>query len=81
MVSIKFSPQEKEQLVLKLQQYFDRELEQEIGQFDAEFLLDFFSKEVGSFYYNRGLYDAQNIVNERVEHISDAIYELEQPVN
>jgi len=81
MTSIKFSPQEKEQLVLKLQQYFDRELEQEIGQFDAEFLLDFFSKEVGSFYYNRGLYDAQSIVSDRVEHISDAIYELEQPVN
>lgn len=81
MSEIKFSPQEKEQLVDKLQRYFDRELEQELGQFDAEFLLDFVSKEFGSFYYNRGLYDAQHIISDRVEQISEAIYELEKPVN
>ena len=81
MSNIKFSNQEKEQLVNKLQKYFERELEQEIGQFDAEFLLDFISRELGSFYYNRGLYDAQNIIGDRVEQISEAIYELEQPVN
>ncbi|MDG1752145.1 MAG: DUF2164 domain-containing protein [Thalassotalea sp.] len=81
MSNIKFSNQEKEQLVNKLQKYFERELEQEIGQFDAEFLLDFISKEFGSFYYNRGLYDSQSIISDRVEQISEAIYELEQPVN
>ena len=77
---IKFSTQEKEQLILKMQQYFSRELDQELGQFDADFLLDFISKELGSAFYNRGLYDAQTLVSERVEQISDAIYELEQPV-
>lgn len=81
MSNIKFSNQEKEQLINKLQKYFERELEQEIGQFDAEFLLDFISKEFGSFYYNRGLYDSQSIISDRVEQISEAIYELEQPVN
>lgn len=81
MSNIKFTNQEKEQLVIKLQKYFERELEQEIGQFDAEFLLDFISKEFGSFYYNRGLYDSQSIISDRVEQISEAIYELEQPVN
>ena len=81
MSNIKFSNQEKEQLVSKLQKYFERELEHEIGQFDAEFLLDFISKEFGSFYYNRGLYDSQSIISDRVEQISEAIYELEQPVN
>jgi uncharacterized protein (DUF2164 family) len=80
MTTIKFSNQEKEQLVDKLQRYFERELEQELGQFDAEFLLDFVSKELGSFYYNRGLYDAQHIITDRVEQISEAIYELEKPV-
>lgn len=81
MSTIKFSPQEKEQLVDKLQRYFERELEQELGQFDAEFLLDFISNEFGNFYYNRGLYDAQHIISDRVEQISEAIYELEKPVN
>ena len=81
MTDIKFSKQETEQLILKVQQYFLRELDQDLGQFDADFLLDFFSKELGSHFYNRGLYDAQAIIGERVEQITDAIYELEQPVN
>ena len=78
MENIKFSPQEKEQIILKMQQYFSKELEQELGQFDADFLLDFFSAEVGSFFYNRGLYDAQAILTDKLDNISDAIYELEQ---
>jgi len=78
MSKITFSSQEKEQIILKIQQYFERELAHEIGQFDADFLLDFFTKEVGNYFYNRGLYDAQHIMNERVEQIADAIYELEQ---
>jgi len=81
MSEIKFTTQEKDQIIEKLQQYFSRELDQELGQFDADFLLDFFTKEVGSYFYNRGLYDAQQIIGDRVEQITDAIYELEKPVN
>jgi len=78
MANIKFSPQEKEQIILKMQKYFEQELDQELGQFDADFLLDFFTKEIGASYYNRGLYDAQKILTEKIDHISEAIYELEQ---
>ena len=84
MQAIQFSSQEKELLVNKIQQYFATELEQDIGQFDAEFLLDFFSKEVGGYYYNRGLFDAQNIIsgtlNNMTETVNEAISEIEQPV-
>ncbi|MCJ8315360.1 MAG: DUF2164 domain-containing protein [Pseudomonadales bacterium] len=80
MTNIKFSPQEKEQLVDKLQRYFSKELDQELGQFDADFLLDFFSDEMGAYFYNRGLYDAQAILTERLDSISEAIYEIEKPI-
>jgi uncharacterized protein (DUF2164 family) len=80
MTNIKFSLQEKEQLIDKLQRYFLKELDQELGQFDADFLLDFFSKELGAHFYNRGLYDAQAILTERLDSISDAIYEIEKPI-
>ena len=56
---------------------FENELSQEIGQFDAEFLLAFFADEIGGYFYNKGLRDAQDIFKERVESITDAIYELE----
>ncbi|KAA3614126.1 MAG: DUF2164 domain-containing protein [Calditrichaeota bacterium] len=81
MSKIEFSDQEKEVIIKKVQTYFTDELDQEIGRFDAEFLLDFFAKELGSFFYNRGLYDAQSILKDKLENINDAIYELEKPTD
>jgi len=78
-MQIEFTKQEKELLVQKLKHYFSNELDQDIGQFDAEFLLDFFGKEMGIYYYNHGLTDAQDIFKSRVDSITDAIYELEVP--
>jgi len=78
-MQIEFTEAEKEVLVQKIKGYFESELSQEIGQFDAEFLLDFFGKEIGAYYYNHGLTDAQDIFKSRVECITDAIYELEVP--
>ncbi|NOR55104.1 MAG: DUF2164 family protein [Sulfurovum sp.] len=79
MFLIEFSSQEKEILVDKLKGYFENELSQDIGQFDAEFLLEFFSKEIGIYHYNKGLKDAQEVFKSRVESVTDAIYELEFP--
>jgi uncharacterized protein (DUF2164 family) len=78
-MNIEFTKQEKELLVQKLKHYFTNELDQDIGQFDAEFLLDFFGKEMGIYYYNRGLIDAQDIFKSRVDSITDAIYKLKVP--
>jgi len=78
MSEIKFSKEEKEIIVKKIQLYFSEELERDIGQFDAQFLLDFFATEIGSFFYNRGLYDAQAILERQIEDISESIYELEK---
>ncbi len=79
MSEIEFSRDEKELLIQKLKRYLDQELDYEIGQFDAEFLLDFFSKEIGVYHYNRGLKDAQDVFKSKVESVTDAIYELEVP--
>jgi len=81
MSSIQFSQAEKTLLVDKLQHYFIKELDQELGQFDADFLLDFFTKELGAVYYNKGLYDAQALMSEKLELISEQIVELELPVS
>jgi len=76
---VEFDKSEKELLVSKLKGYFREELDQDIGQFDAEFLLDFISEKIGIYYYNRGLNDAQEIFKDRIDSITDAIYELEFP--
>ncbi|OUR80917.1 hypothetical protein A9Q75_09645 [Colwellia psychrerythraea] len=85
MSTIKFSSTETEQLVTKIQGYFAKELDQDLGQFDAEFLLDFFSKEVGAHFYNRGLFDAQTVIAAKLEDVSEmvqeGISEIEKPIS
>lgn len=78
-MEIEFSPEEKAVIGKKVQRYFSEELDQDLGQFEAEFLLDFFSKEIGAFYYNRGLYDAQTVLENRFEDLKDSLYEIEKP--
>ena len=79
MSIIEFSNEEKETVVLRIKLYFEQELNQDIGQFDAEFLLDFFSKEVGPRFYNQGLRDARAVLDTKLENIDDALYEIEKP--
>ncbi len=78
LTAIKFSQAEKSLLIEKFQRYFNDELDRELGQFEADFLLDFITKEVGGYFYNQGLYDAQIVVSQRAELISEAISELEK---
>lgn len=79
MSKIEFSKDEKEFIVQKIRNYFEDELDREIGQFDAVRLMDFFSVQIGPLYYNRGLFDAQAILEKRLENITEAISEIEKP--
>ncbi len=81
MALIKFSDDEKKLIVGRIQLYFQEELGQELGGFDAEFLLDFFAEEMGAYFYNRALYDAQAIMQRRLEDFGEAIFELEKPTD
>ncbi|MCW8887644.1 MAG: DUF2164 domain-containing protein, partial [Gammaproteobacteria bacterium] len=66
-------------IVQKIKAYFHDELSQEIGGFDAEFLIDFFSKEIGPHFYNRGLSDALTLFSEKADELSYLVQELEKP--
>ncbi|MEG3766662.1 DUF2164 domain-containing protein [Alteromonas sp. 14N.309.X.WAT.G.H12] len=78
MSDITFSAEQKAQITEKLQSYMETELDIELGQFDADFLLDFIAKEMGSLFYNQGLYDAQAVLTDRMDGLTDAIYQLEK---
>lgn len=78
MSEIEFTKQEKAAMVDKLQSYFEDSLDQELGQFDAEFLLDHISKELGAYFYNRGLHDARQVFEQRVQSIDEDIYAIEK---
>ncbi|MCW8824852.1 MAG: DUF2164 domain-containing protein [Gammaproteobacteria bacterium] len=79
MSDIKFSKDETDRIVQKIKAYFNDELSQEIGGFDAEFLIDFFSKEIGPHFYNQALSDALTLFSEKADELSYLVQELEKP--
>ncbi len=81
MPTIEFSAPQKETIIAKIQSYFEQQLDQDIGQFDAEFLLDFFSDKIGPYYYNQGLQDAQAVIQNSLLNIGEAIEEIEKPTD
>lgn len=80
MPEITFTKDEKEQLIPKIKMYLNDELDTEVGNFDAEFLLDFFSEEIGPYFYNRGIRDSLAMLDARMEEVKESIYVLEKPV-
>lgn len=78
MSQIKLDAEQTARIVTLLQDYFKDKLDSEIGQFDAEFLLDFFSAEVGVFYYNQALIDAQALLQGQFDNMAESMTELEK---
>ncbi|WP_394495927.1 DUF2164 domain-containing protein [Shewanella sp. ENK2] len=81
MSKIELTAEQREVMVNKLQRYFEDELDQDLGQFEAEFLLDFLGKNIGAYFYNQGLHDARTIFEARIETIDEDIYGIEKDVN
>ncbi len=78
---ITFSKANRDELVARIKAYFRDELDQDIGGFDAEFLLDFFAEEIGGYFYNQALSDVHTLLSKQMEAIEDTIYALEKPVS
>ncbi len=81
MALFNFSKPDKDAIIQKVRQYFQKELDQDLGQFEAGFLLDFFAEEIGPHFYNKGIHDSQAILQKRVDAILEAIDSLERPLS
>lgn len=78
MQKITFTKEEKAAIVGRLQRYFADELDQTLGTLPGEFLLDFFTSEIGPYYYNQGLRDAHATLMSKMDDFGEAIYLLEK---
>ena len=74
---VKLSDEETEKVVDRIKDYFIKELDSEIGRFDAEFLIEFFGKEIGRYYYNKGLRDAEVVIESALDSAKEALYGME----
>jgi len=73
-----FDDKETMRIVQKIKTWFEEELGEEIGQFDAEFLLKFFAREIGPHFYNQGLRDAEAIFDLQCDRAKEEIYAKEE---
>lgn len=78
MKPIKFEKEERAAIVGRIQGYFRDELDASIGEIPAELLLNFFSEQIGAFYYNQGLADAKAVLGKVVDDVEERIYALER---
>ena len=78
MKPINFSREETAAIAAKLRPYFRDELDVELRDLQAQMLVDFLSAEIGPFFYNRALYDAQAVLKKKADDISEAIAGLER---
>ncbi|MDV7103489.1 DUF2164 domain-containing protein [Vibrio sp. TH_r3] len=78
MNEISFTDKQKQEIVFALQKYFEDELDFELEQFDADFLLDFIASKIGPAFYNQGVRDAQKILDTKLLDINDELYQIEK---
>ena len=73
---INISRKNRDKIAQDIQEWFRENLDQEIGNLDAEFLLDYFTENLGGFYYNQALSDVHSLIAEKTEFFADSIYDL-----
>jgi uncharacterized protein (DUF2164 family) len=72
---IALTKQETQEVLASLQKYFREELEHEISEMRAKFLLDYILKEIAPLAYNSGVKDAETFFRAKVEDLSGACFE------
>ena len=76
-MSVELSKQARAEAIASIQQYFDRNMPEPIGELPAGLLLDFFVQEIGPAIYNKAIADAQARFAVRVADLSGELYEDE----
>jgi uncharacterized protein (DUF2164 family) len=74
-MSIELKKEEIADIIPSLQRYFRAELDTELSEMRAKFLLDYFLKEIAPFAYNRGVSDAENYFRARAEDLPATCFE------
>ena len=66
-------------MLCSIKQYFVTHFDEEISDFRAENLLDFFVKELGAPVYNQAIQDAYAFIQEKLADLAGEFYEPEEP--
>jgi uncharacterized protein (DUF2164 family) len=70
-----FSKEQKAELIASLRRYLAEELDRDISEMQAGFLLEFVIKEIAPFAYNQGVEDAQKHFLRAVEDLPGTCFQ------
>ena len=76
-MAIRLSKEQEERLIGSLQRFFKQEMDQELGNLQSQFLLDFCLREMGPSIYNQAIADAQTHLQERITEMDIDCHEQE----
>ncbi|PWU66889.1 DUF2164 domain-containing protein [Gracilibacillus dipsosauri] len=68
------SHEERNEFITLIQDYYLREHNEELGNLQAGFLLDFFMREIAPTFYNLGVRDSHTYVSNKL----DDLFEIEK---
>ena len=74
-MSIELSKHVRDEAIASIQQYFERNLPEPIGELSAGLLLNYFVEEIGPAIYNQAIADAQARLQQRVMDLEGELYE------
>lgn len=66
---IKLSPEKKEYMLSEIKNYFFKEREEDIGDLAAVLMLDFIVEKLAPEFFNQGIYESYQYMNERLEDL------------
>jgi len=65
--TIPLSKEQKENAVAKIKEYIMDNFDAEIGNLQSEIFLDFITKHIGVYYYNKGIADSMGFMTDKIE--------------
>jgi uncharacterized protein (DUF2164 family) len=73
-LTIELTEQKRKDAIASIQQYFVKNMPEEIGNLPASLLLNFFLEEIGPAIYNKAVTDAQQRLQARIAELDSELY-------
>lgn len=77
---MRLTKESKEQITGNLKDYFYREYGEELGDLAADNLLEFIKTDIGPYFYNEGIRDAKEMVEQTMLNLEENVQSLERPL-
>jgi uncharacterized protein (DUF2164 family) len=76
---IRLTDERRERTLRSIRKFYAEVLEQDLSEFSAGRILDFFVKELGAPLYNQAIQDARKFLQEKLEDLDAEFYEPDEP--